>query len=71
MPSNPNDAIVVTNIPPMSWSRRKLNIEIDKDGRLLVTQPDISVYSQVQFILQPRLYFGVVCNMSCRYIHIS
>ena len=39
------------------------DIGIYKLGRLLVTQPDVPVGSQVDFILQPRLYFGVVRNM--------
>ena len=63
MPSNPNDAIVVRNTPPRSGSGQKFDIGIYKLGRLLVTQPDVPVYSQVQFILKPRLHFGVVRNM--------
>ena len=63
MPSNSNDAIVVKNTSPMFTSGHIFDVGIYKLGRLLVTQPDVSIGSQVDFILQPKLYFGVVGNM--------
>ena len=39
------------------------DVGIYKDSHLLVTQPDVHVGNQVDFILQPKLFFGVVRNM--------
>ena len=63
VPSNPNNTIVIKNIPPASWSGRKFDVGIYRDNRLLVTQKDVHVGNQIDFMLQPKLYFGVVRNM--------
>ena len=39
------------------------DVGIYKDNRLLLTQPDVHVGNQVDFMLQPKLFFGVVRNM--------
>ena len=39
------------------------DIGIYKADRLLVTQPDVHVGNQIDFMLQPKLFFGVVRNM--------
>ena len=39
------------------------DIGVYKSNHLLVTQPDVHVGDQVDFMLQPKLYFGVVRNM--------
>ena len=39
------------------------DVGVYKDSRLLVTQPDVHVGNQVDFMLQPKLFFGVVRNM--------
>ena len=63
VPANPNNTIVIKNIPPASWSGRMFDVGIYKEGRLLVTQPDVHIGNQIDFMLQPKLYFGVVRNM--------
>lgn len=62
-PQNPNNSIVVKNIQPKTWSGREFNVGIYKDQRLLVTQENVHIKDQVDFMLQPKLYFGVVRNM--------
>lgn len=39
------------------------DVGIYKDHLLLLTQPSVHVGDQVDFMLQPKLYFGVVRNM--------
>ena len=39
------------------------DVGVYKEGRLLVTQPDVHVGNQIDFMLQPKLFFGVVRNM--------
>ncbi len=61
---NPNGTIVIENKPPTAWNGQKFDVGIYKDGKLLVTQKDVHVGDQVDFMLQPRLYFGVVRNIT-------
>ena len=63
VPANPNNTIVIKSIPPASWSGRKYDIGVYKSGKLLVTQKDVHVGNQIDFMLQPKLYFGVVRNL--------
>ena len=37
---------------------------IYKEGKLLVVQKDVHIGNQVDFLLQPRLFFGVVRNVT-------
>ena len=60
---NPDGTIVVENKAPNAWNGRKFDVGVYKDGNLLVTQKDVHVGDQVDFMLQPRLYFAVVRNM--------
>lgn len=60
---NPNKSVVVKNIAPLSWSGRKFDVELYKFDRLFAIQPDVHVDSQVDFVLEPKLYFGVGRNM--------
>ncbi len=60
---NPNNTIVIKNVAPSSWSGRKFDIEIYKSNRLFVTEPNIFVDSQVDFVVEPKLYFGVARNI--------
>ena len=48
---------------PQGWTGRKYNIGLIKDGRLLVVQQGVHVGDQANFMLQPKLFFGVVRNM--------
>ena len=64
MPNNPEGAIVIKNIPPTTdWSGRIYNTGIYKGGNLFVTQLDLGVNDQADFIIEPKLFFGVVRNM--------
>ena len=63
VPRNPNNAIIIQNVQPSSWDGRTFDIAVYKQGRILVTQPDIHVGNQVDFMLTPKLFFGVVRNM--------
>ncbi len=60
---NPNGTIVIENIQPSAWSGRKFDVGVYKDGKLLVTQQDVHCGDQVDFMLQPRLFFAVVRNV--------
>ncbi len=62
---NPNDTIVVKNVPPRggTWTGRKYDISLYKSGKLLVTQKDVHVGSQADIELQPKVFFGVVHNL--------
>ena len=48
---------------PQGWTGRKYNIGLNKAGRLLVIQEGVHVGDQADFMLQPKLFFGVVRNM--------
>ena len=48
---------------PQGWTGRKYNIGLNKAGRLLVFQEGVHVGDQADFMLQPKLFFGVVRNM--------
>ena len=39
------------------------DVGIYKNGGLLVVQKDVHIGDQVDFMLQPKLYFGIVRNM--------
>lgn len=60
---NPDNSIVIKNQPPSAWSGRKYDIGIYKDHQLIVLQKDVHTSDQVDFLLQPKLYFGIVRNM--------
>lgn len=62
-PANPNGSIVIKNKPPATWSGRMFDIGVYKNGSLLVVQKDVHTGDQVDFMLQPKLFFGVVRNM--------
>jgi dynein heavy chain 1 len=62
-PKNPNGTIVCKNTIPSGWSGRKFNVGIYKNQNLLVTQQDVHVGDQVDFMLKPKIYFAVVRNM--------
>ena len=63
VPDNPNNAIVIKNCRPKTWSGRMYDIGVYKSERLLVVQKDLRVMGQAVFILQPKLYFAVAHNM--------
>lgn len=63
MPANPNNTIVIKNKAPSAWSGRLFDVGVFKDSRLLITEPDVHTDNQVDFMLQPKIYFGVVRNM--------
>lgn len=60
---NPNNTIVVKNMKPRGWTGRMYNIGLNKSERLLVIQENVHVGDQADFMLQPKLYFGIVRNM--------
>lgn len=60
---NPDNAIVIRNQPPSSWSGRKYDIGVYKDHQPIIIQKQVHTGNQVDFLLQPKLYFGVVRNM--------
>ena len=39
------------------------DVRIYKENHSLVIQPDVHVGDQVDFLMQPKLYFGIVRNM--------
>ena len=47
------------------------DIGVYKDHRHLVIQPNVHVGDQIDFVLQPTLYFGVVCNLKVGAAFIS
>lgn len=61
---NPDNAIVIENKPPSAWNGRKFDIGIYKEGKLILTHKDVHVGNQVDFMLQPRLFFAVVRNVT-------
>lgn len=61
--ANPNGAIVVKNMAPNTWCGRKFDIGVYKDKHLIVMEREVRVGTQIDFLLEPKLYFGVVCNM--------
>ena len=63
IPANPNNTVVIKNVQPLAWSGRMFDVGVYKDNRLLVTQPDVRTDDQIDFMLQPKVYFGVVRNM--------
>ncbi len=63
VPNNPEGAIAIKNIPPIGWSGRSYNTGIYKGGNLLVTQLDLDLNAQADFIIEPKLFFGVVRSM--------
>ena len=63
VPPNPNNAVIIQNLHPSSWNGRTFDIAVYKEGRILVTQPDVHVGNQIDFMLTPKLFFGVVRNM--------
>ena len=65
-PPNPNDTIVVRNSSPDSWTGRKHNIGLYKNGKLIVVEQDVNVGDQVDFMLKPTLYFAVDRNKTVR-----
>ena len=61
--SNPNYTIAVRNVAPTAWSGRKFDVEVYKNKHLYIIQPEVLVGSRVDFVIQPKLYFGVAHNM--------
>lgn len=62
-PKNSNNTIVIRNIQPASWCGQTFDIGIYKSGRCIVTEPDVHTDNQINFLLQPRLYFAVARNV--------
>ena len=60
---NPNGSIVIKNVPPATWSGRKFDVAIYKDRHMLLQEKGLFVGMQVDFVIEPKLYFGVVSNM--------
>lgn len=60
---NPNGTIVIENKPPTTWNGRKFDVGVFKDGKLLVTQSEVHIGDQVDFMLQPKLFFAVCRNL--------
>ena len=61
-PTNPNNSIVIRNVDPKSWTGRKFDVGVYKANRLLTVERGVNISSQVDFELQPKLYFAVVRN---------
>lgn len=59
---NPQNAIVVENMPSQTWSGRRYDIGLSKSGNLLVVQQGVVVGDQALFVLEPKLFFGVSRN---------
>ena len=60
---NPKNTIVVKNNKPQSWPGRVFDVGVYKSGNLLVTENAVRIGDQVDFMLQPKLYFAVSRNM--------
>ena len=63
---NPNNTILVRNAHCDSWTGRKYNIGLYKNGKLIVVEQDVNVGDQVDFMLKPTLYFAVDKNKTVR-----
>ena len=63
LPKNPNNAIVIRNVHPSSWSGRMFDCGIYKNNRLLVVQKEVHINDQVDFMLQPKISFAVARNL--------
>lgn len=61
-PKNPNGTVAIKNVPP-SWGGRKLDLGVFKSNRLLLAYLDVHVGDQIEFVLKPKLCFGIVNNM--------
>ncbi len=62
-PPNPEKTIVVENVEPRDWSGRQFDVGIYKDERVLVIAKAVNIADQVDFELQPKLFFAVVRNL--------
>lgn len=60
---NPNGSIVIKNVPPAAWSGRKFDVAIYKERHMLLQEKGLCVGMQVDFVIEPKLYFGVVSHM--------
>ena len=49
---------------PTTWNGRKFNVGIYKNEKLLLTHNDVHVGDQIDFVMNPILFFGIVRNMS-------
>ena len=59
VPLNPDNAIVVRNVAPLSWSGREYGFGVLK-GNSLLMRLQVLVGEQASFLLEPILYFGIV-----------
>ena len=59
-PVNPDNAIVVRNVKPSSWSGRNYSVGVIKGSKMIMTQRQVPIGDQAVFILEPILYIGVV-----------
>ena len=69
--TNPNNAVVVKNVPPFAWSGRMFDIGVYKEGRLFLIEKKVRVGNQIDFVLQPKLYFAVVHNVRVGHVFES
>ena len=58
-PINPDNAIVVRNVKPSSWSGREYSVGVIKGSKKVMYQGQIPVGDQAVFVLKPILHFGV------------
>lgn len=63
VPKNPNNTITVKNVQPSAWSGQTFDFGIYKNGRCIATEPGVRTNSQVNFLIEPRLYFAVARNV--------
>lgn len=60
---NPNNAIVIKNSTPESWSGQKYDISIYKGGQPFVVEESVHTGDQIDFTMKPVLYFAVTRNL--------
>lgn len=63
VPDNPGGTVVIQNMKPKWWDGQTFNIGIYKNRHLMLMQKDVAVGDQVDFVLQPKLFFAVAKDM--------
>lgn len=71
VPPNQNGAIFIKNIRPRAWFGRKFDVGVYREKRLFLVQKDIRVNDHVEFVLEPKLCFGISYNVKVEQVFDS
>ena len=61
--ANADGSVAVKNIAPLAWNGRKFNVEVYKANRVFLTHLEVRADDRIDFLLEHKLYFGIVYNM--------